>query len=52
MLVCNVWLLLLLCRDLVPPCKSDGVGADTQQLQQLYARALQLSFCKVSISAK
>ncbi|WIA34237.1 hypothetical protein OEZ86_012588 [Tetradesmus obliquus] len=34
-------------RDLVPPCKSDGVGADTQQLQQLYARALQLSFCKM-----
>jgi hypothetical protein len=35
-------------RDLVPPCKSDNVGVATQQLQQQYARALQLSFCKVS----
>ncbi|KAF6247232.1 hypothetical protein COO60DRAFT_1694207 [Scenedesmus sp. NREL 46B-D3] len=38
-------------RALVPPCKRDARGPDTLQLQQLYARALQLSFCKMGPAA-
>jgi hypothetical protein len=45
MLIC---VLLLHCRSLVPPCQTSAAGQDTKQLQQLHARALQLSFCKVS----
>jgi hypothetical protein len=35
------------CRSLVPPCRADVAGPEVKQLQQLHARALQLSFCKV-----